>query len=166
MNWWKTYLLITMVTILTVAQFIAFFFFYNQAGYTVLRYIGWITWVLSIVFGWWPIYTLRNKGGVAKGKSFVHTTVLVESDLYAIVRHPQYLAGILLNIALMLISQHWVSIGLGIPAAIFMYLDIQKADQLGIEKFGAAYKSYMERVPQVNFIWGLIRLAHRKNVSR
>jgi len=47
---------------------------------------------------------------VSKGKSYVGTTRLVDTSLYAIVRHPQYLGGILFNLMLMLLAQHWLVI--------------------------------------------------------
>jgi protein-S-isoprenylcysteine O-methyltransferase Ste14 len=104
-----------------------------------------------------PIITFRVKGGVPKGKSYIKTSVLVEVGVYSIVRHPQYLAGILFNLALILISQHWLIAILGVPAMILMYMDIQKADQHEINKFGDAYRLYMDRVPQINFILGIAR---------
>jgi len=35
---------------------------------------------------------------------------------------------------------------------------ILKVDQRLVEKFGDAYRRYMERVPRVNFVSGIIRL--------
>ena len=93
----------------------------------------------------------------------MQTTVLVDESIYGIVRHPQYLAVILLNLALLLISQHWLSAVLGIPAMVLMYFDIQKADRHEIEKFGEAYQRYMSNVPQINFILGIIRQVRRGN---
>ena len=61
----------------------------------------------------------------------------------------------------MLISQHWLIIMLGIPAMILMYMDIQRADKLELEKFGDVYRQYMRRVPQINFIKGIFQLLKR-----
>lgn len=55
--------------------------------------------MLSALFGWLPIFTFRKKGKV-QGRGHIQTTVLVESGVYSIVRHPQYLSGILLCIGL------------------------------------------------------------------
>jgi protein-S-isoprenylcysteine O-methyltransferase Ste14 len=77
-----------------------------------------VIWVLSAVFGVLPIYTFRKKGGVVKGQSYMKTTELVDTGVYSIVRHPQYLAGLLLIIALMLVTQHWLSIIAGIIAFV------------------------------------------------
>ena len=85
---------------------------------------------------------------------------------YAIVRHPQMgTAWLLMCVGLMLITQHWVSIALGVPAMVVVYLDLLKADQRLVEKFGDAYQRYIERVPRVNFVTGIIRLIARRAVA-
>jgi protein-S-isoprenylcysteine O-methyltransferase Ste14 len=127
-----------------------------------LQWVGWAIWVLSVIFGIGPIFILRRYGGVAKGDSYVKTSRLVDTSLYAIVRHPQYLGGILFALALILIGQHWLVIVLGIIAMLLIYLDIQVADQECIEKFGAEYRQYMLRVPQINIPLGISRLIRAK----
>lgn len=160
---WRSYASASIAGALTLAQLITIFFLEINFGYPTLRFLGWSLWVISIVFGILPIIIFRVKGGVPQGKSYIKTTVLVDDGLYAIVRHPQYLAGILFNLALILISQHWLIASLGVPAMVLMYMDIQNADQSEIEKFGDAYLAYMDRVPQTNFILGIIRqFQHRR----
>jgi protein-S-isoprenylcysteine O-methyltransferase Ste14 len=103
---------------------------------------------------------------VAKGKSYVHTTRLVDTGVYAIVRHPQMgTAWLLMCVALMLITQHWISVALGIPAMVLTYVDLLKPDQRLIEKFGDAYRRYMERVPRVNCVAGIIRLLAARSAA-
>ena len=161
---WRSYILATVAGLLTLAQLISVFFLGVDDVNSALRILGWIIWLLSIIFGVLPIIIFRARGGVPQGKSYVKTTLLVDDGLYGIIRHPQYLAGILLNLALILISQHWLIILLGLPSMVLTYIDIQKADQNEIEKFGDAYRDYMERVPQINFILGIIRqLQNRRN---
>ncbi len=95
-----------MLTIAFVGQIILTILFYDPAGNALRINIGWgVVW-LSAVFGWLPIITFRRKGKV-EGRSYIHTTVLVDSGIYAIVRHPQYLAGVLLNVGLSLITPQW-----------------------------------------------------------
>jgi protein-S-isoprenylcysteine O-methyltransferase Ste14 len=91
------------------------------------------------------------------------TTALVDTGIYAIVRHPQGgTAGILLNLALALIGQQWLLAVLAALGAILIYVDTFRADEVCIEKFGKEYVSYMQRVPRVNFVAGLLRLlAHQ-----
>ena len=148
-------------SVLIVLQIILSFFLYNQAGLPVLKHIGWITLAVSAVFGWLPILVFRKKGGVPKGKSYIQTTVLVDSGIYAVVRHPQYLSGALINLALILITQHWLIAMIGIVAIVLNYLIALKADWEIIEKFGDEYRRYMQRVPRLNFVAGIIRLIRR-----
>ena len=115
-----------------------------------------------MLFGIAPIFILRSRGGVAKGQSYVKTTKLVDSSLYAIVRHPQYLAGMLFNLAMMLLAQHWVVILIGAVSMALFYIDTQAADQEGIQKFGEAYRDYMQRVPKANFILGILRVIQKR----
>ena len=96
-------------SILFVVQYILAFFVYKLPGLPILQWLGWGIWIISVIFGIAPIFILRNRGGVAKGQSYVKTTELVDTSLYAIVRHPQYLAGMLFSIAMMLLAQHWSS---------------------------------------------------------
>lgn len=138
-----------------------------QAGSPTLRWVGMVVWCTSAFFGWAPMLVLRRRGGVPKGVSYVHTTQLVDSGLYAVVRHPQMgTAGLLLSLGLMLFTQHWVSLALGLPAMVLLYLDLFLADQRLIEKFGDAYLDYMQRVPRVNFVAGLIRLARARKAGQ
>ena len=100
----------------------------------------------------------RKKGDVKKGKSYIHTTKLVDTGIYSVVRHPQYVTFIMWAIAGMFLFQHWIVILLGIPVIPLIYIDLIKADKKLIKKFGDDYKAYMKRVPRGNFLLGIIRL--------
>jgi protein-S-isoprenylcysteine O-methyltransferase Ste14 len=153
----KSYGSIMIVCILIVVQYILAFFVFKLPGFKALQGVGWAIWAISLIFGFGPIFILRQKGGVARGNSYMKTTELVDISLYAIVRHPQYVSGMLLNLALMLLAQHWLVILLGAISMALIYLDIQVADQDGLKKFGDEYRRYMQRVPQVNFMHGILR---------
>lgn len=166
MSHWKDYILSCIWGPLLVAQIILVLFlgFYNAAGISVLLYIGWIIWVLSIIFGWLPIFVLKKQGGVAKGKSYVHTKTLVTTGIYSIVRHPQYTAGILFSLALVLMSQTVLIAIIGAVVIIPLYIDIVMADKHELSKFGEEYERYMKDVPRTNFISGISRLLRRRKM--
>ncbi len=128
----------------------------------LLVYTGWILLVLSAVVVFISGYEFRKKGGVLEGKPVVYTTVLVDSGIYRVIRHPQYLAFMMIVYSFILISQHWLSIISGITGSILFYLDVIKEEKSNIDKFGDDYKLYMQRVPRMNFMVGLIRLLKRK----
>jgi len=127
-----------------------------------LRYVGFAVWALAAVFGWVPIYQFRKSGGVARGDSYVKTTRLVDTGLYAIVRHPQFVAWPLMCVAVALVSQHPVVIGLGAAGFVLSCVGFRAADEQGIEQFGDDYRAYMEQVPGWNFIAGWWRWTRRR----
>ena len=135
-----------------------------------LVYIGYGFWVLGALFGVLPIIIFRRKGKVKKGDSYVKTTTLVTTGLYAIVRHPQYLAGMIISIALGFLSQHWVVIILVIPTIICTYIDTFNAERKLLVKFGEEYLQYKKQVPRlfplVGIIILIVRKARRKETHR
>jgi protein-S-isoprenylcysteine O-methyltransferase Ste14 len=157
----QPYFLASLAGALTVVQIILAFLLY-QPGLEILQWAGWICLWTAGLFGVLPIITLRQKGGVPKGKSYVHTTVLVDSDIYTIVRHPQGgVAGLLINLGVILITRHWLVIALGVVALALTYIDTFKEDRYYIDKFGDDYLRYVQRVPRVNLVAGVIRLLRR-----
>ena len=147
-------------SILMIAQ-IALAFFFQKDYLHVAKNIGWGFIFLSAIFGILPIFTFKVKGRVEKGKSYMHTTKIVTRGVYSILRHPQYMAGIIINIGVILISQHWLIIVIGVIAIILNYFDALRTDQKLIEKFGKEYSDYIKIVPRLNFIAGIIRLIKR-----
>lgn len=152
--------------VITVSQLALCLFRANPHALPALRYLGYVIWGAGAVFGILPIFTLRGRGGVAKGRSYVHTTALVDSGVYAVVRHPQGgVAWLLLNLGLMLIGQTWPIAILGIASMVLVYLDALKADQYAVEKFGDDYRRYMESVPRLNLVLGILRLVRRRRLE-
>ncbi len=156
---WLGFLPIALVSFLFISQFIVGIYLLSVVSQIkILAYIGVGLYVLSgLVFGLLPVIEFRKKGRVRKGKSYIHTTKLVDTGIYSIVRHPQYVTFMLWAIAGMLLFQHWVIVLLGIPIFPLTYIDLVRADRDAIEKFGDEYKTYMKKVPRANFLLGIIR---------
>ena len=129
----------------------------------IFAYVGVALYVFSgLIFGMFPVFEFRKKGMVKKGKSYIHTTKLVDTGIYSIVRHPQYMTFMLWAVAGIFLFQHWIVIILGIPIIPLTYIDLLNADKDGIKKFGEEYKQYMKKVPRANFLLGVIRILKRK----
>ena len=133
--------------------------------------VGWVFWAIGMVLVMAPIVQFPRRGGVPKGKSFVHTTRLVNTGIYAVVRHPQYTGGIwALFLTTLLWYPHWLFAILGVIGAALLYLSTRDEDKRLVQQFGDDYKRYMERVPRMNFLLGIIRLWRhkelRKNLTR
>ena len=141
-------------------QLVAAWIFYDPAASSARINLGWLIIFISGIFGWLPIFTFRSRGKV-EGKSYIHTTVLVDSGVYSIVRHPQYLAGLLINIGAVLITLHWSVIVLGILSVGMYYWSALVEEGKNINKFGESYQLYMDRVPRFNFLLGIARIVSK-----
>lgn len=64
------------------------FIFYNYYQLNFCVYNGWALLIFSIVIILLAGYEFGMKGGVPEGEHLVHTTVMVDSRVYAFVRHP------------------------------------------------------------------------------
>ena len=148
--------LIWVYSILMFLPVILVFFFYNYYDFDVLMYIGWTVFgggfLLAVLAG----YEFQKKGGVPEGKHLVHTTILVNSGIYSIIRHPQYLGFIFIVLGLSLISQHWLSIASGVLGSLLFCSDLSTEEQSNVAKFGVEYENYMMKVPRMNIFLGII----------
>ena len=156
---WKDHVPVTFTTLLFISQIVVGIYLVSEISQIeVLAYVGVGLYVFSgMVFGMLPVFEFRKKGGVRKGQSYIHTTKLVDTGIYSVVRHPQYVTFLLFAISGMLLFQHWIVILLGIPILPLTYIDLIKADEACTERFGDDYKAYMKKVPRANFILGIIR---------
>ncbi len=124
----------------------------------ILNILGIIFWSFGMIFVIYPFIYFRLKGNVSKGKSYVKTNKLVTTGLYSIIRHVQYAGGILaIFITTPLLYPHWIFVVLGIPGILLVYFGTKREDKLLIEKFGNDYKKYMDKVPAVNILAGILR---------
>ena len=73
MEQWKMYILSCIYGPLLIAQIalVLIFGVVNEAGFVLVLYAGWAIWVISVIFGFLPIFVFKRKGDVAKGKSSV-----------------------------------------------------------------------------------------------
>jgi protein-S-isoprenylcysteine O-methyltransferase Ste14 len=132
--------------------------------YLPLVILGSFTWVLGMALVLAPVIMFPRRGGVSRGKSFVSTTRLVDSGIYAIVRHPQYTGGVYsIFVTTPLLYPHWLFGLLGAIGIVVIYIGCKEEDKRLIEKFGDEYKDYMERVPGMNVFAGLTRLIKNKS---
>ena len=156
-KWTSVWGIVTILLIIETIIFAGIFLFYRNLIIEYLDYLGWILLVLSIYFALAPVYIFKKKADVPKGKSYIHTKVIVDDGVFGIVRHPQYLSMLLVEIGLVLIVQHWLILILSIICIILTYYGILKQDRILVRKFKDDYVIYMKKVPRTNFILGIMK---------
>ena len=164
---WQSSILVALLTILGVVCFpanpLVLTGLLEVESYQALFIVGWVVWAFGMVLIMAPVVMFPRRGGVKKGKSFVNTTRLVDSGIYAVVRHPQYVGGIFaIFLTTLLWYPHWLFGLLGVIGTAVVYLGCIEEDRRMVRKFGEDYTAYMKRVPRTNFALGLLRLVRQK----
>ena len=134
----------------------------NSLYIPLLYYSGWVIWIFSLYFAFISFFTFKKRGGVEKGKSYLHTTKVVKHGPYALIRHPQYLGGILFSISITLWNPVWFNIIFSVLIIILIYQWTYTEDKKLIAKFGRDYEVYKKEVPRLNPFIGLIKLLLEK----
>jgi len=112
--------------------------------------------ILGALFFVLSVFTLRRKG----------TSNIVDSGIYGIVRHPMYLGAMIMFFSHIFFGQNWIVAISTIVGIVCCYLIILSGDEKNIEKFGDDYKRYIQKVPRVNLLLGLIRLLRKKREDK
>jgi protein-S-isoprenylcysteine O-methyltransferase Ste14 len=164
---WQNILWSTFITILCIVCFpanpLVLTGVIEVKSYLVLFIIGWVAWAFGMVLVMAPIVIFPRRGGVPKGKSFANTTRLVDTGIYAIVRHPQYTGGIYaIFLTTFLWYPHWLFGVLGALGTAVVYMGCREEDKRLVEKFGDAYIAYMKRVPRMNVFLSLLGWLKRR----
>ena len=129
-----------------VAQFILLFFI-GRDYVRLLRYLGFVLWAGGCVLAWLPIFYFRHKAGVPKGKSYVHTTKLVTTGIYSVVRHPQYSSFFVLAFGLALIGRRWAFFLLGAVGSLVFALGLKGEDEATSRSSGTTAAGTRSRSP-------------------
>jgi protein-S-isoprenylcysteine O-methyltransferase Ste14 len=121
---------------------------WEKGDVILLVYVGYALYVPAIALAVTSIAALKRRGKPASG--WEHTTVLIQGDVFQLVRHPLYLGGALLNLGILLIVQSITSIISGLIGIFCFWMASREEDKFNIEKFGNSYGEYMKKVPMWN----------------
>lgn len=118
----------------------------------ISTYLSILCWVLAVTMWILALVELKRKGGSSKTQNYMQTSRVVDTGIFRIVRHPQYLADILFNVGIMLSVQNWIVITIGILSCVFLYFGMKEEEGLLVKIFGNDYRAYMKRVPRINVL--------------
>jgi protein-S-isoprenylcysteine O-methyltransferase Ste14 len=143
---------------LLLAQFALMWVLNKSIDVDGLEYLAWAVWLVAVALLAASMLTLRSRGQVQEGRSCVETEALVATGAYSLVRHPLYLGWMLMYVAMVLFKPNWILAILGLAGAACVYRFTVQEEALLNEKFGEAYRRYMQAVPRFNLVAGAIRL--------
>jgi len=134
----------------------------HEPKIVALKIAGLLTFLIAVILLPIPYFTLRKYGNISSNGSYMATTKLVDKGIYRIIRHPQYLSFILLNIGVGLINHNLFSISLSVTSIFFILIGIKDEEQQLVNQFGAEYVDYMKKVPSFSPLRSLFRIARKK----
>lgn len=95
-----------------------------------LRIVGALIGAVALPLSFLPIMVLARRGKPSEGGSYLQTTKIVESHVFSLVRHPQYLSYILFMITFGLLGQSAVVTALAITASGFLYWSMRLEEKI------------------------------------
>lgn len=151
--------------VLLIVQFVLLWVLGASVDIEGLEYLAWAVWLAAATLLGASMLTLRKRGQVQEGKSFIDTEELVGTGIYALVRHPLYLGWALMYLAVVLFKPNWILAVLGVVGAAWVYRFTVQEDTLLIAKFGEPYRRYMRLVPRFNLPAGAIRVLLKRRAE-
>jgi protein-S-isoprenylcysteine O-methyltransferase Ste14 len=116
-------------------------------GWPVVKVLAWVLFGVGMLLVVLSVSTLvRNRG---QG--------LIDWGVYGIVRHPMYVGAMVLFLSWTLFVPHWITLLISSGNVAIVYWHILQGERGNVERFGGAYRCYMEAVPRVNLLAGLLR---------
>ena len=116
-------------------------------GWPAVEVLAWTLFGVGMLLVVLSISTLaRNRG---QG--------LIDWGVYGIVRHPMYVGAIVLFLSWIPFVPHWITLLISSANVAIVYWHILQGERGNVERFGSAYRRYMEAVPRVNLLAGLLR---------
>jgi len=135
-----------------IAYFILLFVLEIPQKLHFLQYFGMVFFAVGIAF---IILSLRSLLSNKPGG-------LIKKGVFAFVRHPMYLGGMFLFLAMACFLPHWIMILLVSINLLLIYRSMLDGDRSNVDKFGDEYVQYMDQVPRINLIAGIYKLWQRK----
>jgi protein-S-isoprenylcysteine O-methyltransferase Ste14 len=129
----------------------------------VLDWLGTITWVLAMALILQSIRTLRRRGDVRAGSSFVNTTSVVADGVFGIVRHPLYLGWSLMYLVPALFNPRWELAALALAGIVAVQVFTWQEEKGLLDRFGDAYRTYSAAVPRMDLLRGAWRAIRRRS---
>jgi len=77
------------------------------------------------------------------------TEKVVTSGVYSIVRHPQYLGGLLAHVGISFLLSAWLSLLFTPLVVVLLYVVSRKEEEELIKEFGKEYEDYKKKVPML-----------------
>jgi protein-S-isoprenylcysteine O-methyltransferase Ste14 len=117
-----------------------------------IRTLGWIALAFGVLLMVLSTATLvRNR-----------ETGLIDWGIYGTVRHPMYLGAMFAFLSWSFFLPHWIMLVISLVNIAIVYGFMLQGERQNLTQFGEAYRGYMEAVPRINLVAGMMRRLRTK----
>lgn len=127
-----------------------------------LWYVGWVVWIAGAVLIILPLFMIYVGSRAKGGKGWFDAVTVVDRGIYSVIRHPLYLGWLLMYVVVILFGQHWIILLMAVTGMVCVYLISLQEEQRLVERLGEDYTQYLQNVPRMNIILGIIRVLQRR----
>ena len=128
------------------------YFLNGRGDYNLLRKAGAMVLLFSGPFMIMPLFKVRAGG----------MTTIIDTGIYSLVRHPQYMGYMGFTVGFSLMAQHWAGYGLALCAVVFFVMQVLSEERQLNQYFPLDYSAYCSRVPRFNLAAGVMRRMRRR----
>jgi protein-S-isoprenylcysteine O-methyltransferase Ste14 len=82
---------------------------------------------------------------------------LINRGIYGLIRHPMYLGAMVIFLSWIFFFPKWFIVLISFVNIAIVHWSILHGERQNIVKFGESYERYMETVPRINLLAGLLR---------
>lgn len=145
---------VVMASLIFAAAFVAAGLDFRFGWTTVPEWLTWAASVLMLVSYGLYMEVVRENAYLSRTVEIQDGQKVIDTGLYAIVRHPMYTATILLFLSIPLVLGSWISFGVFLfyPAVIILRI---RGEEKVLEEGLEGYREYKQRVKYrlLPFIW-------------
>ncbi|WP_421725683.1 protein-S-isoprenylcysteine O-methyltransferase [Bauldia sp.] len=130
------------------------YFITGEPSFADYAFHPWLGWIGAVLMLWALVMLYETHRQLGRNWSVTLDTrkkhKLVDTGLYAYVRHPMYTGFWLLALAQAALLTNWIAGLSGVVGwGILFFLRVGREEQLMIETFGDDYRDYMQRTKRV-----------------
>lgn len=132
-----------------------------EGRYSVRQLVSWCLLMASIAVVLSGLFQLKSRGRPVAGSrddgslyAFEQTTRLVDSGIYAWIRHPMYLSLMLLAWGAAVKDLNGMTLTLAVFVSLCLYITARQDEKECLVHFGTSYGDYMRRSKRfLPFLW-------------
>ena len=132
-------------------------FFTNENPFNPIQILGIFLLLSALILIPIPLLLFPKKREENEHNHFFDVPQLINTGIYGVIRHPQYLGWAFIMIGLIFLRQEFIGAIFGCLGLVLLNYCAKIEENNLVIKFGEEYEIYQSNVPRWNIIFGIYR---------